>query len=214
MPTKAASSRHTAVHLKRLSLSPFCCVWVWRAPLCWFCTKTHRGSTGIGAPCCGPLPVGGEWMHASVSRHQVEWFWVPFTWFLRGSPSERTALPTAGISSLTHPLWLFSLRETGGHSSQLELPALPPKSTMCTKLRAQVATPGNYPKMIFKCILWGHPDSDPLWEWLLRVGGGGSRIRVTEGELVGTVQRRLKISLITTVTFGENDLWKEIKWTG
>lgn len=63
--------------------------------------------------------------------------------FSEGSRSTWAPVPTAGISSLVHPAWLFSPPSLTSYSSSLELPGSPPKAATGTKPWAQVAFKGN-----------------------------------------------------------------------
>lgn len=174
MLTKAVSSRHTAVHLENLCLSPFC--WLRIIQLLYTILTPRKDTkrkcwafTSPAVALCQWRVSGGGCTPWSP-QHRVEWFWMEKPWFHRGSPMQRSPSAHAVISSFTHPFRLFSW-ESGDPSSLLEFSGTVSQiNYVYQALSSAAASLGNYSKTIFRCILWGRPNSYMLWEWLLRAG--------------------------------------------
>lgn len=134
--------------------------------------------------------------------------------FSEGRQCNGAPLATAVISSLTHTLLAFLPSRTF-YPSSLELPGIISQinymhqafDSGCFQRKTNLR---QYLHVFHdEAVLVGmHCENGWSGLW-------GSRIHVTEGKLVGTVQKRLKRSQIKIIKFGENVLKKKkIQLTG
>lgn len=115
-PKKVVSSRHTSVYLKSLHLSLFL-----SSPVHFPGTSMLILHQGTKRKCRASMlaaavlyPWRGEWQQTRTSASSTPGgmiLGVSHVVFLRGHSATEPQCP------LTHPLWLSSLRETGGQSS-------------------------------------------------------------------------------------------------